>query len=440
MKKYLHIFQIIILVLALCFFAACVTPNDDGDKEPEDFVSQLTLEMTSSTLKQEVTVKNFIDGDTTHFFIPTSVIPQGVLKARYIAINTPESTSTIEPWGYAASRFTKTKLQTAQSIIVESNDGNWNLDSSNSRHMVWVWYRTSEDAPYRNLNLEILQEGLAVASSVGSSRYGEICQKAILQARSLKYYVYSDEKDPEYPGGTASEITLKELRLNIDKYLAKNVAVTGLITRIANNTAYIESYDEETEMYYGMQVYMGFTTYPFMEMGNIVRIVGTVAEYSSEYGTTYQISNIQYSRLNPNGANSSYAISENNDIIPFEVTAEDFNTKKIIILKSEDDPETTEFNFSDLSIYTHILMKDLKVEDIFTTTNETSSSKGAMTLTCKVGNQTITVRTGVLYDENFNIVTASYFEGCTIDVRGTVDVFNDEPQLKIFSISQVTKH
>ena len=68
----------------------------DGTLEYVDFVDQLKLDMTSNTLKQEVTVKAFIDGDTTHFYVPTSLISTGVIKARYLAVNTPESTGKIE--------------------------------------------------------------------------------------------------------------------------------------------------------------------------------------------------------------------------------------------------------------------------------------------------------------------------------------------------------
>ena len=61
----------------------------------------------ADTAKQEVTVKSFVDGDTVHFFVPESIMPSGVLKARFIGIDTPESTGKIEEYGKAASEFTK---------------------------------------------------------------------------------------------------------------------------------------------------------------------------------------------------------------------------------------------------------------------------------------------------------------------------------------------
>ena len=91
-------------------------------------------------------MKQFVDGDTTHFFVPSSVMPGGVLKARYLAVNTPESTGKIEEFGKKASNFTKEKLSSAVSIIIESETASWNPDSTGDRYLVWVWYKPSADA------------------------------------------------------------------------------------------------------------------------------------------------------------------------------------------------------------------------------------------------------------------------------------------------------
>ena len=115
-----------------------------------DFAAQAQLDATSGRLQVEVTVKQYIDGDTTHFHVPTSVVETGVLKARYLAVDTPESTGKIEPWGKKASNFTKSKLESAESIILESDDDKWNVDSTGGRHLVWVWYRPKGSTTYRN--------------------------------------------------------------------------------------------------------------------------------------------------------------------------------------------------------------------------------------------------------------------------------------------------
>ena len=183
--------------------------SDEGDSvEFIDYVGQLKLDMTSSTLKQEVTVKSFIDGDTTHFYVPTSLMGTGVIKARYLAINTPESTGKIEEWGKAASAFTKSKLSSAESIIIESDTEVLNADSTGDRYLLWIWYKPYGSDSYRNLNLEILQNGLAIASNSANNRYGELCMAAIAQAKASKLHVYSGEQDPDFYYGEAQVVTL----------------------------------------------------------------------------------------------------------------------------------------------------------------------------------------------------------------------------------------
>ena len=178
------------LLAALCIALGCLAgcTNDEPVQETEgsglpewvDYAASIPLDMNSETVKQEVTVKAFIDGDTTHFNVPGSISEGGLLKARYLAVNTPESTGKIEVWGKKASNFTKSRLESAESIYIESDDGNWNVDSTGGRHLVWVWYKPSGSDTYRNLNIELLQEGLSIASSAANNRYGEVCMNALM--------------------------------------------------------------------------------------------------------------------------------------------------------------------------------------------------------------------------------------------------------------------
>ncbi len=88
----------------------------------------------------------------------------------------------------------KEKLSNATSIMIESDDNKWNLDSTGGRYLVWIWYKTSESSDYRNLNVEILQNGLAIASNSANNRYGEVCVNAINKAKKEKLNIYSGEK------------------------------------------------------------------------------------------------------------------------------------------------------------------------------------------------------------------------------------------------------
>ena len=436
MKK-LNLF--LALLLLICVAISCASCRNTGDKLV-DYVGDLKLDMSTESLKQEVTVKAYIDGDTTHFYVPKSVNDTGVLKARYLAINTPESTGKIEEWGKKAAAFTKSKLQSATSIIIESDNNKWNADSTGDRYLVWVWYKTSESDDYRNLNLEILQEGLAIASNSSQNRYGEICMKAIAQAREHDLYVHSQNPDPDYHYGEAVVLSLSELRANIENYNGTKVAFEGIVTKDYNNGVYVEAYDEETGMYSGIYVYYGFNLssggLDILVPGNEVKVVGTVSYY--ETGDSWQVSGVDYKPRKPDDPDNLKKLSGGHSPAYLETTAETFNSKVNRVVVEEGEEVLKEFDYAKLCLGTSISMKGLQVVDIYTTTNEDSSSKGAMTLTCKVGDLTVDVRTGVFYDADGNLITEEYFAGKTIDVQGVIDCFDGTYQIRVFSLGDIT--
>ena len=441
MKKLTKVLALLLLICTLISALASCNPGKGGGKAV-DYAGQVKLDMDSDSLKQEVTVKSYIDGDTTHFYVPTSVHESGVLKARYLAINTPESTGKIEEWGKKASNFTKTKLKEATSIIVESDNGTWNADSTGDRYLVWVWYKPAGSDSYRNLNIEILQEGLAIASNSGQNRYGSTCLDAINQAKDNKLHIHSKVADPDYYYGEAINVSISELRANIESYNGAKVAFNGIVTKDYNNGVYVEAYDEETGMYNGMYVYYGFNlSGPGLEIlseGNEVHIVGTVSYY--ETGDSWQVSGVQYRAFVPDDPENLQLISEGNSPAYLETTAETFNSKVQRQVIEGGEEVLKEFDYAKLCLATSISMQNLKVVDIYTTTNENSSSNGAMTLTCKVGNVTIDVRTTVLRDAGGNLITEEYFNGKTIDVKGIIDCFQGTYQIKVFSLKDIVLH
>lgn len=419
---------------------AATGENSAQTGETVDYAGTMELNMSSATAKEEVTVKQFVDGDTTHFYVPSSVMPGGVLKGRYLAINTPESTGKVEPYGKAASNFTKEKLSTASSIIIESETATWDADSTGSRFLVWVWYKPEGSETYRNLNVEILQNGLAIASSSANNQYGETCMAAINQAKAQKLNVHSGEKDPDFHYGEAVELTLKELRTNIEQYEQTKVAFNGIITVNDNGTAYVEDYDPETDMYYGISIYYGYALtgkgLDILKVGNEVRIVGTVSLY--ETGGYYQVSGLDYRPMKPDDPNNIQMLSEGNEAAFVQTDADTFLNGEVSF--TDEDGNTTDAAYAAMAMDTSIQMNGLKVVDSYTTTNEESTSKGAFTLTCQVNGQTITVRTTVLVDENGQLVTADAYEGKTIDVKGIVNYFNGNYQIKVFSKDNIQIH
>lgn len=415
-------------------------PSSNTPAEPVDYAASVKLNMNSATVKQEVTVKQFIDGDTTHFNVPASLMPGGVLKGRYLAINTPESTGKIEEYGKKASSFTKEKLSSATSIILESETATWEADSTGDRYLVWVWYRTDENSEYRNLNIEILQNGLAIASSSANNQYGTTCMAAIDQAKAQKLNVFSGQPDPNFYYGDAIELTLKELRTNVEDYNGMKVAFNGVVTVNDSQSVYVEAFDAETNMYYGMSVYYGYNLngkgLEILTVGNEVRIVGSVQYY--EAGGTYQVSDLNYRMMKPDDPSNIQKISEGNKPAFFETDADKFLNGQVITV--DDEGNETVNKYAAMAMSTSIEMKGLTVVDSYTTKTEGSASKGAFTLTCMVDGKVVDVRTTVLLDKNGNLVTADIYEGKTIDVKGIVDYYNGSYQIKVFSADNITIH
>ena len=458
--------KLLVLLLAVTMIAGCFVACDGGkaptdttaedatagqgseNMEFVDYVATVKFDPNSDRAHATVTVKAFVDGDTTHFNIDHPAFEGGVLKARYLGVNTPESTGQIEPWGKKASAFTKETLSKATSIIVESDTATWNPDSTGDRYLVWVWYKTAETEDYRCLNLDILQNGLALASKSSDTVYAEVCVSILNQAVRHKLYVHSKDKDPDFYYGAALPMTLKELKTNIEEYRGKDVSFEGVVVRNSNQTAYIEEYDEETGLYFGIQVYYGFNLGYFGEdilsVGNRVLVVGSVQYY--ENGGTYQISDIKYHAMRPDDPENIQKISDGHTGSYAEVSAKDLLTGKVeidVTIVDEEGNETIEkktFDRGFITMHGTASLTDLVIKSVYTTQNEDSSNFGALSITCLAQDGTeIVLRTIVLKDADGKTITADAFPvGSVIDAKGVVDVYNGVYQLKIFSAADIT--
>ena len=450
--------KLTVLLLALALLAGIFVACESGESEVTtegttelgelvDYVATLKFNPNSGRAYTETTVKTFVDGDTTHFNVPSSIVSGGVLKARYLGINTPESTGQIEPWGKKASNYTKAALSAATSIIVESDTASWNPDSTGDRYLVWVWYKTAEMTDYRCLNLEILQAGLAVSSSSSELSYADLCVSILNQSVTHKLHVFSKEKDPDFYYGAAMPITLKELKTNIESYKDKTVGFEGVVVRNSGNTAYVEEYDEETGLYFGIQVYYGFNLDYFgqeiLTVGNRILVVGSVQYY--ETGGTYQISDIKYNAMRPDDESNIKLISKGHEGAYTEVGAKELLSEKvtlnITVVEGENESivEKT-FDRGFLTMHGSASLKGLTIKSVYTTQNEDSSNFGALTLTCEAEDGTeIVLRTIVLKDSAGKTITADAFPvGSKVNARGVVDVYNGEYQLKVFSANDIT--
>ena len=429
-----------------------------GNNEEEitfvDYAAQLKFNENSGKKWAYATVKSYIDGDTTHFYVDKSVVAEGYVKARYLGINTPESTGIVEPWGKKASNYTKTQLKKAENvtngIIIESDTATWNLDSTGDRYLLWIWYKTSENEEYRNLNIEILQQGLAYGSSTTSNTYSEYTTAALYQANTMKLFVFNKkEKDPDFYYGDAVNLTLKELKANCEKYEGMLVKFEAVVAKQSGYTVYVEEYDAQNDMYFGMQIYTGFG-YPRMSdfaIGNRVSIVGTLQYW--ENGGTYQVSNLQYDILFPDweggcrvletGNTASYREGNVDKIMNGKISIESYVETEGENGEITEELQTVEFDYGELALYSTVSLNNLTVQRVYTTTSDTDSN-GALTITCKdASGKTIDIRTAskLVREDNTIVVASDFPQGTVISVKGIIDAFNGEYQVKVFNINDI---
>lgn len=363
------------------------------------------------TGKGYVTVETHIDGDTVHF---NNYSKTQLLKIRFLAVDTPESTGKIEPWGKPASQYTKERLLAAEKIVIESDTGLPQLDSTGERYLAWVWYKLPNEDKYHNLNIELLQEGLAMGKNTSDNKYGEVATNALTQARTNNINLYSAQKDPLFYYGGTVDLTIKSLVADIEGYNGRLVRFEGVVTKLQGNGAYVEQYDEDTEMSYGVYVYYGFHSLApkFFKVGNKLKITGN-AENNATYG--FQVTGLNFSLINP-GENDTQILESGIKVEPTLIIGKDITTREYL--------ENT-----------LIKIEDLVVSDDYWTTQE-GASRGAITLKCTApdGSQ-IQVRTSVLYDADGNVVSGDYFVGKTITVTGVIEAYNGRLQIRLFSLA-----
>lgn len=132
--------------------------------------------------KYSVTLNKCVDGDTAYFNLNKEII-----KTRFLAINTPESTNKIEEYGKEASTFTCNTLTKAKKIEIEY-DKNSNKTDKYNRDLVWVWVD--------NVLLQetLLKEGLAeVKYLYGDYAYTTHLQEVEAEAKASKIKIWNDE-------------------------------------------------------------------------------------------------------------------------------------------------------------------------------------------------------------------------------------------------------
>lgn len=134
--------------------------------------------------KEVVTLSKCVDGDTAWF-----IKNEEKIKARFLALDTPESTNKIEEYGKEASRYTCNLLTNADSIEIEYDSNSDKLDKYD-RHLVWIFV----DGDL--LQEKIIENGLGeVAYLYGDYKYTNTLKIAQDDAKAKKLGIWSEVKD-----------------------------------------------------------------------------------------------------------------------------------------------------------------------------------------------------------------------------------------------------
>ena len=253
MKKKALINSLFLIMLAI-FTLTFVGCDDTGEKAEITTVETDALKLTKdydgkSFLNDgigKVSLTQNVDGDTAHF----KDLSTGYnFTARFLMINTPESTGKIDPWGKAASKFVAGKLADAAEIVLESEivGSPAVKDTTNKRYLAYIWYKPSNQDDFRLINLELVEECYSrFVNDTSAGKYGDVFQKVDNSCSKMELRVYG-EKDPNYDYSyTVTELTLSYLRENFEKFAdnGSKIKLTVRVVRKNGNNIYIEDIEK----------------------------------------------------------------------------------------------------------------------------------------------------------------------------------------------------
>jgi len=176
---------------------------------------------TTGVMYGKVTLGAVTDGDTASF----TTVNGTYMRVRFLGINTPESTAKVEPWGVKASKWMATVFEKAVDFcLVTDVDVHGTLDSSGSRALAFVWYKTAANDElhpnqWRLYNLECVEQCYSENFLFEENAMGYLDPFLTAHERgeTCGYRVHG-AKDPDYNyAKTVSEVTCYYVRHNFDK-------------------------------------------------------------------------------------------------------------------------------------------------------------------------------------------------------------------------------
>ena len=287
-----------------------------------------------------VTLRSCTDGDTANF-VQEGYVDESknyiTIKTRFLGVNTPESTAKVEPWGKRASLFTKHILEDAQAKADEESAGGkkvYNIalitdpatmgerDSAGNRWLAFVWYRKSSSDKWRNLNLELVEQGYSKNQLFIDSKvcdYRKSFEAAGKQAEKCGYRVNGEEDDKFDYTTSVYESSLwgvihhfDDLGISDDGKSGVQLVVTALVVGIQGDNMYLRDVALDEEQYElegpdaqlaGMYAYAGYNTALCSTLQNYTKKyemndygIGLVVRFfcrASSYSGNYQLTDVK---------------------------------------------------------------------------------------------------------------------------------------------------
>ena len=254
----------------------------------------------------EATLVKPTDGDTATFRLSSGT----VVIIRFHGIDTPESTGSVEKWGKSASTFCANILKGAESIVLEATAKPAEVDSYGVRYLGYIWYRNSAEEDWKNLNLQIVENGYSENKCFQDAKYPyhSYFAKAESFAKKQKLHIWGDEEDPYY-STEALEVTIRELRENTEIYYNEEEK-SGAKVRIEAIIVDLDVSDSGTYLYramqydadgfYYMNIYAGYISSgipSYIRIGSSYRITGTIQDRDG----ALQISGLTYVHMTSGG-------------------------------------------------------------------------------------------------------------------------------------------
>ena len=140
------------------------------------------------------------------------------------------------------------------------------------------------------------------------------------------------------------------------------------------------------------------------------------------------------------GVESSYRETSLNTLLNGKIDIDTYVERENADGEMEEVLETVEFNYGALALHSTISVTNLTVQSVYATVSDTASD-GALTITCRDAyGKTIKVRTDskLIRDDQTVVVASDFPAGTVISVKGIVDIFNGNYQVKVFNINDIT--